>query len=124
MVFIIIFIASLLLQFIAPWWVITIISFATCGILGKTGKISLWSPFLAIFLLWIGMALLKTIPNEHILATRVANMLMVKSWILILILTGVLGGFVAAISGFCGYHFRKALLTKKSPVLQEKEFVN
>lgn len=114
MVFIIILIASLLLQLIAPWWVIILISFITCGILGKTGKISLWSPFLAIFLLWIGMALFKSIPNQNVLASRVGEMLMVNSWILILILTGVLGGFAAAISGFCGYHFRKAILTKKS----------
>ena len=25
-----------------------------------------------------------------------------------------MGAFVAAISGFCGYHFRKALLNKKT----------
>jgi hypothetical protein len=114
MVFFIILIASFLLQLIAPWWVIVLISFVTCGFLGKTAKISLWSPFLAIFLLWTGMALFKSIPNEHVLASRVGEMLMVKSWMLILFLTAVMGGFVAAISGFCGYHFRKALLMKKS----------
>ncbi|MET3114786.1 ABC-type multidrug transport system fused ATPase/permease subunit [Pedobacter sp. CG_S7] len=114
MVFLIIFIASFLLQLIAPWWVIVIISFITCSFIGKTGKIALWSPFLAIVLLWTIMALFKSIPNEHLLAKRVGEMLMVKSWILILILTALLGGFTAAISGFCGYHFRKAILIEKS----------
>jgi nitrate/nitrite transporter NarK len=113
MVFFIILIASFLLQLIAPWWVIVIISFVVCGLLGKTAKIALWSPFLAILLLWIGMALFKSIPNEHVLATRIGEMLMVKSWILILVLSGIMGGFVAAISGFCGYHFRKAVLYRK-----------
>ena len=51
MVFIIILIASFLLQFIAPWWVIVIVSFVTCGLLAKTAKIALWSPFFAILLL-------------------------------------------------------------------------
>jgi hypothetical protein len=114
MVFLIILIASFVLQLIAPWWVIIIISFVTCGFIGKTGKIALWSPFLAIFLLWIGMAIYKSMPNDHILATKIAEMLMVKSWLLILILSAVLGGFAAAVSGFCGYHFRLAILNKKS----------
>lgn len=114
MVFIVILIASFLLQIIFPWWVIVIISFVTCGLIGKTAKISLWFPFAAIFLLWIGMALFKSIPNHNILAGRIAEMLAVKSWILVLILTGILGGFVAAISGICGYHFRKAVLCKKT----------
>lgn len=120
MVFFIILIASFLLQLIAPWWIVTVVAFITCGILGKTGKTSLWSSFTAIFILWISVALYKSIPNEHLLASRVGDMLMVKSWILVLILTGVLGGFVAAISGLCGFHFRKTWLKKKNPVLREK----
>ncbi|PYF73958.1 hypothetical protein [Pedobacter nutrimenti] len=113
MVFIVILIASFLLQIVLPWWVVVVISFATCGLIGKTAKISLWAPFFAIFLLWIGMALFKSIPNHNVLAGRVAEMLGVKSWILVLLVTGILGGFVSAISGFCGYHFRKAILHKK-----------
>ena len=114
MVFIVIIIASFLLQMVMPWWIIVVISFATCGLIGKTGKISLWSPFFAILALWIGMALFKSIPNNHILALRVAEMFGIKSWILILILSAILGAFCAGISGFCGYHFRKAVLTKKT----------
>ncbi|WP_316792312.1 hypothetical protein [Pedobacter frigoris] len=114
MVFIVILIASFLLQMVLPWWVIVIISFATCGLIGKTGKIALWSPFFAILLLWTGMALFKSIPNNHILASRIAEMFGVKSYVLILILSSVLGAFVAGISGYCGYHFRKAVLIKKT----------
>ena len=114
MVFLIVIIAAFLLQMVLPWWVIVIISFAICGLIGKTGKISLWSPFFAILLLWTGMALYKIIPNEHLLASRVGEMLGVKAWWLVLVLSGVLGAFVAGVSGFCGYHFRKAVLTKKT----------
>ncbi|RZK78471.1 MAG: hypothetical protein EOO92_11045 [Pedobacter sp.] len=114
MVFLVIIIASFLLQLVLPWWVIVVVSFATCGVIGKTGKISLWSPFFAILILWTGMALYKSLPNQNLLASRVAEMLGVNSWWLVLTLTAVLGAFVAAISGFCGYHFRKAVLSKKT----------
>lgn len=114
MVFLIIIIASFLLQMVLPWWVVIIISFATCGIVGKTGKISFWQPFLAILLLWVGMALFKSIPNNHILATRVAEMLSVNQWPIVLAVTGILGGLVAGISGFCGYQFRKSMIHTKT----------
>lgn len=114
MVFIVILIASFLLQLVLPWWIVVIVSFTTCGLIGKTGKIALWSPFFAILLLWTGMALFKSYPNQHLLATRVAEMIGVKAWWLILALTAILGGFVAAVSGYCGYHFRKAVLVKKA----------
>ncbi|WP_316821527.1 hypothetical protein [Pedobacter gandavensis] len=112
MVFLIILIASFLLQMVLPWWVIIVISFATCGLIGKTAKISLWAPFFAILLLWTGMALFKSIPNDHILASRIAEMIGVKTWYLVLALTAILGAFAAGVSGFCGYQFRKALLIK------------
>lgn len=114
MVFIVIIIASFLLQMILPWWIIVIISFATCGLIGKTGKISLWAPFFSILCLWTGMALFKSLPNNNILAGRVAEMFSVQTWWLILTITALLGAFVAAISGYCGYHFRKAVLVTKN----------
>ena len=114
MVFLIIIIASFLLQMVLPWWVIILISFATCGIIGKTGKISFWQPFLAILLLWIGMALFKSLPNNNILATRVAEMLSVKQWPIVLAVTGLLGGLVSGICGYCGYQFRKNMINTKT----------
>ena len=114
MVFIVVIVASFLLQMVLPWWIIVVISFTTCGLIGKTGKISLWSPFFAILLLWTGMALFKSVPNNNVLALRVAEMFGVKSWILVLALSSILGAFCAGISGYCGYHFRKAVLSRKT----------
>jgi len=116
MVFLIILIASFLLQMVLPWWVVVVISFAACGLVGKTGKIAFWSPFLAILILWTGVALLKSIPNDNVLAMRVAEMFGVKLWWVILVLSALLGAAAAGLSGYCGYHFRKALLYKKAQV--------
>lgn len=114
MVFIVIIILSFLLQLVLPWWVILVLSFAVCGMIGKTAKISFWQPFLAIFMLWVAMALYKSIPNNHVLATRVAEMIGVKLWFIILPLTAFIGGLVAGISGYCGFCFRKAVLNDKA----------
>lgn len=113
MVFLIILIASFLLQLVLPWWVIVIISFVTCGLVGKTGKVSFWQPFLAILVLWTAMALFKSLPNHNILVSRIAVMFGVNLWWLVLAISSLLGSFTAAISGYCGYHFRKAVLLNR-----------
>lgn len=113
-VFFIVLLVSLLLQLFLPWWVIVIISFLACAILGKTSKQSLWAPFFAILVLWTAVAVFKTQRNDHILVDRVAEMLALKSAWLVILVTVALGSFAAALAGFCGYHFRKAALTGKS----------
>ncbi|SEB16312.1 hypothetical protein [Pedobacter hartonius] len=114
MVFLVILIASFLLQLVLPWWIIVMISFATCGLIGKTGKVALWHPFLAILVLWTAMALYKTLPNHNLLVTRVAQLFGLQAWWWILVLSSLVGGFTAGLSGFCGYHFRKAVLANQS----------
>ncbi|MEJ5992789.1 hypothetical protein WG904_00065 [Pedobacter sp. Du54] len=114
MVFLVILIASFFLQMVLPWWIVIVLSFATCGLIGKTAKIAFWHPFFAILVLWLGVALFKSLPNSNVLATRVAEMLGVKLWYLVLIITGGLGAVTAGLSGICGYHFRKAVILKKS----------
>jgi len=114
MVFIVIAIICFFLQMVAPWWVIIVISFTTCGIIGKTGKIAFWQSFFAIFLLWIGYALFKSLPNDNILAGRVAVMTGIKVWWALILVTGIISGLVAGISGLCGYHFRTGMLAKKT----------
>jgi hypothetical protein len=113
MVFLIILIASFLLQLVLPWWLIVIIAFITCGLIGKTGKVSFWQPFLAIALLWTAMALFKSLPNQNLLASRVASMLGLQLWWWIMVISSVLGAVVAGISGYFGYQFRKAVIVVK-----------
>lgn len=114
MVFIVVLLLSFALQFFLPWWIIIVISFATCGLIGKTGKIAFWQPFLAIVVLWCGLAFYKSVPNDHLLAGRVAEMFGLKIWPAILAVTLIIGGLAAGISGFCGHHFRKATITPKA----------
>ncbi|MDB5021418.1 MAG: hypothetical protein JWQ28_2545 [Pedobacter sp.] len=115
-VFLIVLLACFLLQMVLPWWIIVVVSFITCAVVGRTGKLSLWAPFFAILMLWTSVAVFKSIANDNILVDRVAEMLGLNKRWLVLLITVVLGSFVAAISGFCGHHFRKAILTKKTSI--------
>jgi hypothetical protein len=108
MLFLIIFLVSLVASFILPWWSIAIISFLAAFLGAKTWKHALWSGFLAVFFVWVIVALFQSIPNNHILAKRVAALFHLPHWILLLLVTALIGGIVAGMSALSGYYVKKA----------------
>jgi len=110
MLFFIILIASLIVSFVLPWWIVAIISFLAALWIAKGSANGFWSAFAAIFIVWVVQALFKSVPNDHILAIRVAHMLPLGgSWILLTLITGLIGGLVAGMAGLTGALFKKAL---------------
>jgi len=105
MAFLIIIILSLLSQFFLQWWIIVPVSFLTCLLMKSSGRMAFFQSFLAIFILWIISALFFSLSNDNILALRVAHMLQLQTWWLVPIISGIAGGLVAGISGYCGAVF-------------------
>lgn len=109
MLFFIILILSLAVSFVLPWWIVAIISFLTALLIAKGSAHAFWSAFAAIFIVWVAMALFKSVPNDHILAIRVAHLLPLGGkWILLLLITALIGGLVAGMSALSGLLLRKA----------------
>ena len=86
-----------------PWWGFAITSL----LVGIAIRLKPWQSFLASFtgmlLLWVVLALLKDIPNDHLLSTKVAQILPLKgSYLLLILLTGIIGGLVGGLSALTG----------------------
>lgn len=112
MLFLLILIISLILQFFLPWWIIALVAFGLSFWKAETAGRAFGSGFLAIFALWIVMSLIQSIPNENLLANRVAEMLTLPAssfgWLVVLLVTGVVGGLVAGLSAVAGFYCRSA----------------
>ncbi|MBW4890584.1 hypothetical protein KXQ82_12685 [Mucilaginibacter sp. HMF5004] len=108
MLFFIILILTLIASCVLPWWAIVIISFLSAFFIAKTSRHAFWSGSFAIFIAWIIMALFKSVPNNYILAKRVADLFHLPHWILLLIVTAIIGGLVAGMSALSGYYLKKA----------------
>lgn len=102
MLFIIILILSLIAGFITPWWAAAIIAFVTALYAAKSPSQAFWSGFLAVFIVWAVLILFKTVPNDHILASRVAVLFHLPHWTLLLIITALIGGLVGGMSALSG----------------------
>jgi len=115
MLFIFILIVSLILQLFLPWWIIAVVAFTISIWKALDGKHAFVHSFTAIFTLWIAAGLVQTLPNENILANRIGQMFMLPfsefNWIVILLITGIIGGLAAGFAGLAGFYFR-GLVTK------------
>lgn len=104
-----IILASLLLQFFLPWWIIGPVAFFFAAWKAKSPAHAFRSGFKAIFFLWLIIALIKTLPNENILANRVGEMLMLPhwsfNWIIVAITSALLGALASGLAAFAGYYW-------------------
>ena len=63
MLFLLILIISLILQFFLPWWIIALVAFGLSFWKAQTASQAFGSGFAAIFVLWVIMGLIHSIPN-------------------------------------------------------------
>jgi hypothetical protein len=106
------FIFTIILAFVLslylPWWSIMIAAFLS-GLLIPLKKAAVFFvPFIAVALLWLVQSYLLSRANDFVLAKKIATLLMLEGNLtLLLIITGVVGGFAAGVSGL----FSKQLST-------------
>ncbi|MGB4776628.1 MAG: hypothetical protein WBP45_15730 [Daejeonella sp.] len=111
MLFLLIALICLILQFFLPWWIIALAAFGLAFWKARSGGNAFGSAFSAIFLLWVIMGLVRSIPNDHLLANRVGQMMMLPdtsfNWIIMLLVTGIIGGIAAGFSALAGFYFQR-----------------
>ena len=82
-----------------PWWTIVPAAFVVSALIPQGALYSFLSGFLALFLLWGGMALGIDLANDSILSTRVAGVLPLQGSPTLLILVTALLGALAGGGG-------------------------
>jgi hypothetical protein len=109
MLFLIILILSFASGYFLPWWVVAIAAFLAAFLVGKTSAQSFWSGFTAVFIVWTVLALFKSVPNDHILASRVVQLFpLPHNWIWLLLITAFIGGIVGGMAALSGILLKRA----------------
>ena len=108
--FIITLIFSIGLSFVLPWWGIMVAAIIT-GFLIPLQKLPVFAiPFFAVFLFWLVYSYWLSNGNDFILAKKIAILLPLDGnpYLLILV-TALVGGITAGISGIFGKQFRQVI---------------
>lgn len=93
--------------YLIPWWAACALAFIAAIVLGKTSAQAFWSGFGGMAIAWGALALLKSIPNNHLLATRVAHVFHLTQWWHMLAITVLIGGIVGGFSALSGLLVKK-----------------
>lgn len=105
--FIVLFIACLLVQLVLPWWSIALVCLIGGFALGRGGASTFGAGFLAVAAGWALAATMPWLLTGSALAERVAGLLKLPGGSLVLlILTGVVGGLVGGLATLTGWWFR------------------
>ncbi|RYZ23227.1 MAG: hypothetical protein EOO16_05725 [Chitinophagaceae bacterium] len=89
-----------------PWWSIAIVAFLVGVAIPQRLLRNFLSGFIAIFLLWAGLALWLDIGNEHLLSRKVAELLKLPSSFLLVLVTALVGGLVGGFASLSGGSLR------------------
>jgi hypothetical protein len=91
-----------------PWWVIAIAGFAVAFAIPQKAGLSFIAGFLALFLLWAGLSLWMSAANNHLLAHKISLLFIkVDNPMLLIVITGIIGGLVAGFGSLTGRLSRK-----------------
>lgn len=96
------------LQFFLPWWVIMLVPFLLALWKSEKAGSTFLSAFGALFTCWLIYSFIIHFKTEGILTSKVAEMLMVKSSIVLILVTAIVGGLASGLAAITGHYFKKA----------------
>ena len=102
-------ILSAILENFLPWWIIAPVALIVSYLFKLNWHEAFLAGFLGLFILWAGMAFFIDHSNEHILSSKISVLILKSSKPLVLvIITGIIGGLVAGFAALAGSYLRKA----------------
>ena len=101
---------SYLSEIFLPWWSVAIVAFLTNFWLPTKGLNSFLSGLLGVGLLWLVYAWLINTDTEGIVADRIAQLFNVGSSVVMIAITGLVGGLVGGFAALSGSQFRRIFM--------------
>lgn len=98
-------------QLYFPWWSVVFVALGAETVLGKGDHTSFFSGFYGTAIPWIILAAYIDIKSESILSVRILELFKLPQYsVVIVVLTGLVGGLVGAVGSVAGGWIKDALL--------------
>jgi hypothetical protein len=108
--FVLTIVLAYVLSIFLPWWSVMLAAIISGCFIPLKKSAVFFIPFLAVALLWIVQSYFLSSSNDFLLAKKIATLLMLNgNSTLLLLVTGVIGGLAAGVSGIFGRQCRTIL---------------
>jgi cbb3-type cytochrome oxidase subunit 1 len=98
-----------------PWWSIAVVAFIVAVAIPQKPLFAFFSAATALFLLWGLQAFIIDKNNNHLLASRIADLLIHRrSYLSIIIITATVGAIVSGFAALSGSSLRGGLQRERS----------
>ena len=92
-----------------PWWSIAIVAFIVSALIPQRSGKAFLTGFIALFLLWGGLAWYITTNNNNLLAHKVSMIILTKdNPLLLVVATAAIGAIVAGFAALTGSYVRRS----------------
>ena len=105
--YLIILVATALLQFILPWWIIVVVPFIVCLWRSKHAGIAYAVSLSAVSTVWLAYATFVHNSTQGSMSNRIAELFSLPSGTALMFSVTLLSGLVAGFSGLAGYYVRQ-----------------
>jgi hypothetical protein len=103
------------MHFVLPWWGTAMVCFLIAWFTASDGGSAFFSALIAVFLIWFIHALFIDFQNNHILSKRIIALFpLPESSILLIFITGLIGGLGAGLAAMAGRQTGLFMSKKKS----------
>ncbi len=108
--YIIILIATAVLQFIAPWWTIALVPFAVHLWRPTSYGLSFLAGFFAITTLWLGYGWYLHDVSNGLMSNRIAEIFTLPNAYYLLAITALVGGITGGFAGMAGFSLKNLFI--------------
>ena len=105
--YLIILVATALLQFILPWWIIAVVPFVVCLWRSEHAGAAFVVSLAAVSTVWLAYATFIQNNTQGSMSNRIAELFSLPSGTALMFSVTLLSGLVAGFSGLAGYYVRQ-----------------
>lgn len=103
----IVIVTCLVLQIFMPWWAAAVAGFVVGLAFNNPSFKSFSIGFIGVFIVWATYAFLLDVQNASVLSQKIAVLFSVNQPVLLLLITGIIGGITGGLGSWAGNEARK-----------------
>lgn len=85
-----------------PWWMVAVVPFLIAITVRQRPGIAFLAGFCGVGLCWLSAALIRDIPNAHLLSSKMAQIFQLPRYSMLIVITVFIGALIGGMAAWAG----------------------